>query len=870
MAGETQDTDMLELESLQLDIKTLRQDREEDRKELYHFTESVNKNFASIQRNFKKIQSTLQKLATEQSGEEEDEDDERPDPLSGHGSTAIPPGRPKQLPNNQLATDKQDPATGGSAMLVDKTTGRELNLDGTPKGPYRHPNHAANKQEFHTPQQQQVQGVQHLRTVEEFPEAEVRRDRHRPYTPEIRRNILSVKPTKLNIAEFEGLDADSWIQNIEQYFSTSRTSIEQRTEIAVSYLKGEAIQWWRGTGFIVSNTPWQKFCSAITQRFAVTSVCENVKAFHKLTQHATVAQYISEFEQQMNLMRRDNSAVPDNYYLHSFISGLNPYIQSHLECLERTDMQKAMWLARRIEKSCPPSTSQKTYVPNFRRGTQGEIPKPPMATSTAPASVIQQAREKGICYKCGEPWFPCHKPVCKMSQKSQIQALQEQAGNPDIIYIVDAEEVQSDVEEEPPDSTELKISMHAATGIPEEKKKHTFTLQVKIGNIVGLALVDSGSTTTFISPALAAQSGCSATPVKQVQVNVANGGKLYSDFSLHNISYNIQGVELVSDFRFLQLTGYDIILGADWMYRHSPVTFDLPNMSLGIKQVTGESITFLDESLPTSPCTPILQDMEKILDNMLSRALMWMQPVQLDTLLETVQKPEITKVLENYKDVFEEPTGLPPKRDCDHAINLEPGAPVINQRGYRLPDHQKNALEEIIKDLLKKGIIRLSHSPYSSPTILVKKKGMDWRLCIDYRKLNSHTIKNKYPIPMIEDLLDELNGAKIFTKLDLRSGYHQIRMKEEDIGKTAFSTHIGLFEFLVMPFGVTNGPPSFTELMQTVLGPLLRDCVLVFFDDILIFSKSYKEHLEHVALVMEALRKHQLYAKLSKCIFAQS
>ena len=174
-----------------------------------------------------------------------------------------------------------------------------------------------------------------------------------------------------------------------------------------------------------------------------------------------------------------------------------------------------------------------------------------MATSTTPASLIQQAREKGICYKCREPWFPGHKQVCKMSQKSQIQALQEQAGNPEIIYIVDAEEVQSDVEEEPPDNTELKISMHAATGLPEDKKKQTFTLQVKIGNTVGLALVDSGSTTTFISPALAAQSGCPATPVKQVQVTVANGGKLYSDFSLHKTSYNIQGVELVSDFRFL-------------------------------------------------------------------------------------------------------------------------------------------------------------------------------------------------------------------------------------------------------------------------------------------------------------------------------
>ena len=117
----------------------------------------------------------------------------------------------------------------------------------------------------------------------------------------------------------------------------------------------------------------------------------------------------------MNLMRRDNPAVPDDYYMHSFIAGLNPYIQSHLECLEPTDMTKAMWLARRIEKSCPATTTQKSYVPNYRRGTPGEISKPVIPASTSPATVIQQAREKGICYKCREPCFPGHKQVCKLS-----------------------------------------------------------------------------------------------------------------------------------------------------------------------------------------------------------------------------------------------------------------------------------------------------------------------------------------------------------------------------------------------------------------------------------------------------------------------
>jgi hypothetical protein len=223
----------------------------------------------------------------------------------------------------------------------------------------------------------------------------------------------------------------------------------------------------------------------------------------------------------------------------------------------------------------------------------------------------------------------------------------------------------------------------------------------------------------------------------------------------------------------------------------------------------------------------------------------------------------------DLSQLFAEPDSLPPGRAYDHNVPLVPGAQPVSVRPYRYSPSQKDEIENQIQDMLSKGLIQPSHSPFASPVLLVKKKDGSWRFCVDYRLLNAITVKNKHPLPIVEELLDELAGARWFTKLDLRSGYHQIRMAAADVFKTAFRTHHGLYEFLVMPFGLTNAPATFQNIMNTIFSSLLRKCVLVFMDDILIYSATLEEHVLHLTDVLDILQQHHFFIKGSKCSFAQ-
>jgi hypothetical protein len=222
-----------------------------------------------------------------------------------------------------------------------------------------------------------------------------------------------------------------------------------------------------------------------------------------------------------------------------------------------------------------------------------------------------------------------------------------------------------------------------------------------------------------------------------------------------------------------------------------------------------------------------------------------------------------------YRDVFPDalPDGLPPSREVDHRIELVPGSSPPSRPTIRLSATELAELKKQLIELEAAGFIRPSKSPFGAPILFVKKKDGTMRMCIDYRALNRITVKNSYPLPRVDELFDRLQGARYFSKIDLRSGYHQIRIAPEDVPKTAFRTRYGHYEFLVLPFGLTNAPATFMHLMHQALRPFLDECALVFLDDILIYSKTLEEHVQHVRRVLDALREQKLYAKESKCEF---
>jgi hypothetical protein len=343
------------------------------------------------------------------------------------------------------------------------------------------------------------------------------------------------------------------------------------------------------------------------------------------------------------------------------------------------------------------------------------------------------------------------------------------------------------------------------------------------------------------------------------------------------------------DMLVTDLGDYDVILGMDWISRWNPV----PDWQSGTLTVffRGQSVVLpkYDESCKT-PRVYVLtaEKAAKQYKKMPERCFLGVLQIvtdpdddlhpddtacgntpQFSGGTENMQK-NVNSLLREFDDVCQPPSGLPPSRfGKDFTINLEPGSAATWDTRYRMSPAELEEVRRQLDVMLQNGWIRPSESPFGAPILLVRKKDGSLRMCVDYRRLNAITVKNRAPLPRIEELFDQLRGATVFSTIDLAQGYYQMRVAEDSIQKTAFRTRYGHFEFTVLPFGLTNAPSAFMTMMHSVLKPYLDKFVVVFLDDILVYSSSEWEHLIHLRKVLTALREQQLRIKLSKCAFCK-
>jgi len=374
-------------------------------------------------------------------------------------------------------------------------------------------------------------------------------------------------------------------------------------------------------------------------------------------------------------------------------------------------------------------------------------------------------------------------------------------------------------------------------------------------------LFDSGATHSYIARRIVDEYHWPTVPLgTSYEISTPSGRVLSAGSGIPDCPIMLGDLHVTANLMVLDMADFDVILGMDWLHTYGVV------MNCKVKRIDlridGERFSVYGQPRQNTKVISAIQA-SRFLNNGCAGYLVY-------ALLPDGVPPAVSSipVVRDFPDVFpSELPGMPPDREVEFTIELEPGTRPISKAPYRMAPRELEELRAQLDELLARGFIRPSSSPWGAPVLFVKKKDGSMRLCIDYRDLNKVTVKNKYPLPRVDDLFDQLQGSTVFSKIDLRSGYHQLKIAESDVPRTAFRTRYGHYEFLVMSFGLTNAPSAFMDMMNRVFREYLDKFIIVFIDDILVYSRSAEEHSEHLRLTLATLRRHQLFAKLGKCEF---
>jgi len=480
-----------------------------------------------------------------------------------------------------------------------------------------------------------------------------------------------------------------------------------------------------------------------------------------------------------------------------YLAGLRTDTQMHVRMFQPQSIRHCLFLGKTYERAHPKKpivsnrSSRPTQAGGYSQNSKDKEGKFDQSSSRGgfkpvsqqPKKMSQQEmserRAKGLCYFCDEKYTPEHYLVHRKTQLFRMEVDEE---------FEDASEVLLEDEDQDPRHMP-QISVNAVAGISDYK---TMLVRGTYDKKVIFILIDSGSTHNFLDARMAKKLGYQVETAGLSRVSVADGRKLKVEGKIRDFEWKLQSTKFQSDILLIPLQGVDMVLGVQWLETLGPISWEFKKLEMRFKFANQKVLLHGIHSGSVREMK--VQKLQKLKEEEVQLAMVCVQEIQsneevdselcmLNTLaVETEVDSGVERVVNTYQDIFVEPTELPPFRDQhDHRIPLLEGSNPVNQRPYRYVIHQKNEIDKIVEDMLAAGTIQGSSSSYASPVVLVKKKDGSWRLCVDYRELNGMTVKDRFPIPLIEDLMDELGGAVVFSKIDLRASYHQVRMAPVNI-----------------------------------------------------------------------------------------
>ncbi|KAK8951621.1 hypothetical protein KSP39_PZI004098 [Platanthera zijinensis] len=704
---------------------------------------------------------------------------------------------------------------------------------------------------------------------------------------------------RLDAPSFDGrLDPKAfsdWLLDMDHYFEWYDMSDERCVRFAKMKLTGQAKVFWisveraLGRDGYYPIARWDEMKERLKEKYLPASYRDQLfEQLQNLRQGSlTVAEYMARFDEL--IVRSDISEEPIAT-ASRFKAGLRADIRRELiphrletvEQIFQLSLEFEQYLRSSSTRQFPPRTDSST----FRKSA------PPQTTAAAPSRIPADAKGKAvatdgqrsggiICYRCsGKGHVAAQCPTRNLLVEEEEQSLEDDER--------DREEVQATVEDGWESDAERSLEVGVVRRllhtprVDEDWRRTTlfYTYFPSAGGPCKLA-IDSGSCVNIV-----AQKGLERMQVK-AEPHPHPYRVTWVDKTAIQVTQRCLVPITIASFQdqvwcdVIPMDVAHVLLGRPWLFDRDVTCFGRSNtctfydkgrkITLTPTQPRDRSKAVVEPSVSTGTSRPlhILRRGEFLRDSAESDIIYVVAATRVTEVAPVDHPPAVRPLLGEFADIMPEelPDELPPARDIQHAIDLVPGASLPNLPHYRMHPDEHAELKRQVDELLRKQFIRESMSPCAVPALLTPKKDGSWRMCIDSRAINKITVKYRFPIPRLDDLLDTMSGALIFSKIDLRSGYHQIRVREGDEWKTAFKTKDGLYEWLVMPFGLSNAPSTFMRIMTQVLRPYMGKFLVVYFDDILVYSQTWAAHLEHLRLLFGTLRHEKLYVNLKKCAF---